>query len=292
MTNKQFTKFAEGILKGFNTMQDLRSYKTSLFDTEPALKEGNNWNDLIIFARGAGLQPECNHIRVARSKAQVLEVFVKRGYTSVGEVKYLRKLINLYVKSNTVDWDFKDILADWKEIVKQGVEDTFDAALSEYTYNNVLKEVSKLVFNNPTFKEVVVSAIGAGLLNLDNPVQFVRNWYSYTDFEGNLLVPVNYINKDHTIIATRWEFKKLSTSNSITIWENALRNVKRCFKAGKLGNKYTPLKRAAQGSLTGNYWNVVVDEKGRYVKGDRIEYAGIAKDFDTTLADRNKEVKE
>lgn len=292
MTQKQFTKFAEGIVSGLNTMQDLRNSKNSLFESYPVLKEDNSWDNLVIFARGAGLQPACNHIRVARSKAQILDIFVKRGYTSVGEIKYLRTLVNLYVKSNTVDWDFRSILADWKKIVKQSSEDTFNAALSEYTYNNVLKEVSKLVFNNSTFKEVVISAIGAGLLNLDNPVKFVRDWYSYADFEGNLLVPVSYINEDNTIIATRWEFKKLSTSNSITIWENALRNVKRCFKSGKLGSKYTPLKRVAQGSLTGNYWSAVIDEKGRYIKGDKIEYIGIAKDFVTTLADRNKEVKE
>ena len=291
MTTKQFEKFATGIIKGLQTMEDLRNNKNSLLESYPVLAEGDNWNNLVIFARGAGLTPVCNHIRVVRAKYQVINIFVNRGYTSVGEIKYLRTLINQYVKVNTVDWDYRGILADWKDLVKQNTENTLNKALSEYTYNNVLIEVSKLVFNNPTFKEMVVSAIGAGLLNTENPVQFVRDWYSYTDLEGNLLIPVNYINEDNTIIATKWEHKPLKTNVAQSVFENALRNVKKCFKAGKLGRKYTPLKRVACGSLTGQYWSVIIDDKGRFAKGDKLEHTGTREEFLTTLAERNKEVR-
>ena len=291
MTTKQFEKLANGIIKGLQTMQDLRNNKTSLFESYPVLAEDNNWNNLVIFARGAGLTPVCNHIRVVRAKYQVINIFVNRGYTSVGEVKYLRNLINQYVKVNTVDWDYRGILADWKEYVVTLIDNNYNEALRDYTYNNVLKAIAPLVFDNPKFKEVVVSAIGAGLLNTDNPVQFVRDWYSYTDFEGNLLIPVNYINEDNTIIATRWEHKPLKTNAAQSVFENALRNVKKCFKAGKLGRKFTPLKRVEQGALTGCYWSVIVTDKGQFAKGDKLEHTGTREEFLTTLAERNKEVR-
>lgn len=292
MTTKQFEKFATGIIEGLQTMEDLRNNKKSLFESYPVLVEEDNWSNLVIFARGAGLTPVCNHIRVARNKYQVLNILANRGYTSVGEVKYLRSLINQYTKENTVDWDYRGILADWKEYVNNLADKDYNEATRDYTYNNILKEVSKLVFNNPTFKEVVVSAIGAGVLNTENPVQFVKDWYSYADFEGNLLVPVSYINEENTIIATKWEYKRLTTTVAITTWENALRNVKKCFKAGRLGSKYTPLKRVHHGALTGLYWSAVVDDKGRFAKGDKMEYDGFREEFGTTLAERNKEGRE
>lgn len=292
MKKAQFEKFATGIISGLATMQDLRNNKASLFESYPVLAEGENWSNLVIFAREKGLTPVCNHIRVARNKQQVLNILAYRGYTSVGEVKYLRALINQYTKINSVDWDYRGILADWKEYVTELVDKDYNEATRDYTYNNILKEVSKLVFNNPKFKEVIVAAIGAGLLNTENPVQFVKDWYSYTDFEGNLLVPVNYINNDNIIIAARWQYKRLTTTVAISTWETALRNVKKCFKAGRLGRKYTPLKRVSCGSLTGQYWSVIVDDKGRFAKGDKMEYDGVIEEFETTLADRNKENKE
>ena len=292
MKKTTFEKFATGIISGLQTMGDLRNNKKSLFESYPQLAEGDNWNNLVIFAREHGLTPVCNHIRVARSKAQILNTLANRGYTSVGEVKYLRTLINLYTKENTVDWDYRNILTDWKEYVNNLIDKDYNEATRDYTYNNILKEVSKLVFNNPKFKEVIVTAIGSGLLNTENPVQFVRDWYSYTDFEGNLLVPVNYINNDNIIIATRWQYKRLTTTVAITTWENALRNVKKCFKAGRLGRKYTPLTRVSCGSLTGQYWSVTIDDKGRFAKGDKMKYDGVIEEFTTTLAERNKEVRE
>ena len=301
MTNKQhntimkkstFEKFATGIISGLQTMQDLRNNKQSLLESYPQLTEGDNWNNLVTFARGAGLTPVCNHIRVARNKAQILNILANRGYTSVGEVKYLRNLINKYTKANTVDWDFRGILADWKEYVKNLADNEYNEALRDYTYNNILKVVAPLVFDNPKFKEIIIASVGAGILKIDNPISFVRDWYSYTDFAGNLLVPVNYINDNNTIIATKWGYKQLTTSVAVTTWENALRNVKRCFKAGKLGRKFTPLKRAEQGSLTGQYWEVVVNDKGLFAKGNKIEYDGIRDEFSVTLTDRNRAVRE
>lgn len=292
MTNKQFTKFAEGIISGLTTMQDLRNNKSSLFESYPILAENDNWGNLVIYARNKGLMPVCNHIRFTRNKAQFLNILTNRGYTSMGEVKYLRPIINKYIKLNNVDYDYKGILQNWKDYVKNLADNDYNQALSDYTYNNIIKEVSKLVFDNPKYKEVVVAAVGANILKIDNPLQFVKDWYSYTDLQGNLLVAVNYINSDNTIIATKWEFKQLTTRTAIPVWENALNNVKRCFKTGRLGKKYTPLKRAEQGSLTGNYWEVVRDDKGRYVKGNKIGNAPEGVIFSTTLADRNKEVQE
>lgn len=292
MTQKQFTKFAEGIISGLTTMQDLRNNKPSLFESYPILAENDNWDNLVIYARNKGLTPVCNHIRVTRNKAQFLNILTNRGYKSMGEVKYLRPIINQYIKDNKVDYDYKGILQSWKEFVTTLADNDYSQALSDYTYSNIIKEVSKLVFDNPKYKEVVVTAVGANILKIDNPLQFVKDWYSYTDLQGNLLVAVNYINEDNTIIATKWEFKQLTTKVAISVWENALNNVKRCFRAGRLGKKYTPLKRAEQGSLTGNYWEVVKDDKGRYIKGNKIGNTPEGVIFSTTLADRNKEVQE
>ena len=291
MTQKQFEKLATGIVKGLHTMEDLRRNKESLFESYPVLAAGNNWSNLVMFARAEGLTPVCNHVRVARSKAQTLEIFVNRGYTAVGEVKYLRSIINQYTKANTVDWDYRGILADWKEYVNTLADNNYTEALRDYTYNNVLKAIAPLVFDNPKFKEIVIASIGAGILKVDNPVNFVKDWYTYTDMQGNLLVPVNYINDDNTIIATRWEYKQLTAKVAQSVFEVALSNVKRCFKAGKMARKFTPLKRADQGALTGKYWAVVVNDKGAFTKGDAIEHTGMAEDFVTTLAERNKELR-
>ena len=292
MTQKQFTKFATGLIGGLQTMEDLRNNKSSLFESYPVLAEGDNWDNLVIFAREHGLTPVCNHIRVARSKEQVLNLLANRGYTSIGEIKYLRTLINLYTKVNIVEWDFRLILKDWKEYIKTLTDNNYNEALRDYTYNNVLKAIAPLVFDNPKFKEIVMASIGAGILKTDNPVDFVRDWYTCTDLQGNLLVPVNYINGDNTIIATKWEYKQLTAKVAQSVFEVALSNVKRCFKAGKMGRKFTPLKRAEQGTLTGQYWSVTIDNKGRFAKGDKMEYNGVIEEFETTLADRNKEVKE
>lgn len=293
MTTKQFERFATGIISGLQTMQNLRNNKNSLFESYPVLADGDNWSNLVAFARGAGLTPVCNHIRVARGKHQVLNILANRGYTSVGEVKYLRKLINLYTKLNHVDWDSRGLLDSWKEYINTLADANYNEALRDYTYNNVLKAIAPLVFDNPKFKEVVIASIGAGILKTDNPINFVKDWYTCTDLEGNLLVPVNYINNDNTLIATKWEYKQLTAKVAQSVFEVALSNVKRCYKAGKMDRKFTPLKRASQGALTGNYWTVVVDDKGRFVKGEKVVYnSGTSAEFLTTLADRNKEVKE
>lgn len=290
MNAKQFTKFATGITSGLSTMQELRDNKSSLFETYPQLQEGDVWARLLKFGKENGLQPGCSHIRTPRTLQEVVNILLNRGYNNVGQLKYLRGLINLYLKEVTQEWNYKKLLNEWRKMVKTLADKDFETATRDYNYNNTLKAISNLVFNNAEFKGVIVASIGAGLLDINNPVKFVQNWYTYTDINGNLLVKVPYINDNADIIANVWTVRELKRNIAQSCFENALRNVKKAFKAGRTGRKYEPLKRYTIGDLTEEFYAVVINEKGRYCKGDAIEYSGkCSKEFKTTLVEFNKQ---
>lgn len=290
MNAKQFTKFATGIISGLSTMQDLRNCKSSLFETYPQLQEGDNWARLLKFGKDNGLQPACNHIRTPRTLQEVVNILLNRGYNNVGQLKYLRTLVNMYLKEVTQEWNYKSLLNEWRKVVNTLADKDFETATRDYNYNNTLKAIADLVFDNNEFRDVVVTAIGAGLLNVDNPVKFVQNWYTYTDINGNLLVKVPYINDNVNVIANIWGVRELKRNIAQACFENALRNVKKAFKAGRTGRKYEPLKRYTIGDLTGEFYAVAINEKGRYCKGDAIEYSGkCSEEFKTTLAEFNKQ---
>ena len=300
MTQKQFEKFANGIVSGLQTMQDLRSNKNSLFESYPVLAEGDNWSNLVIYAREHGLQPECTHIRPVRTCAEVVSILQHRyidiarskRYDNMGALKHWRALINVYCKIDGVTWGWGDIKREWAKYVKLLSDNDFDNALRDYNYNSAITALVNTFATSPEWCDTVVAAIGAELLKMDDPIQFIRNWYTYTDLQGNLLVKVLYINNDRDVITTKWECRTLTRSIASGVVECALRNVKRAFRSGKLDRKYTPLKRYNQGELCGEYWSVATNDKGRVVKGDKLtDYTDVASNYTTTLADYNRELR-
>ena len=294
--SKQFAS----IIKGMQDMQQLRVNKAALMESYPILAEGDNWGNLVLYARDNGVTPMCKHIRIVRTCADVVNILQSRyidialtkRYDSMGALKHWRSILNRYCKMEGITWGWSDIKREWSTYIKLLIGNDFDNALRDYNYNSAIIALVNTFAASPEWCDTVVAAIGADMLSMDNPVQFIRNWYTYTDMQGNILVKVPYINKGRDIIATIWEYRVLTRHIASGVVECALRNVKRAFKSGKLERRYTPLKRYTQGELCGEYWSAVINDKGRCVKGDKLDkHTDIASNYTTTLAEYNRELR-